>query len=443
MLGDKLRNIFDKFSSKHIISEGLIDETVKEIQKALIVSDVDISLVSAISKQIKELKKIKAPDDVDKKEFLIKKIYDILAGLFGKDNEIPSKPKKILLCGLFGSGKTTTAAKLASFYKKRKMDVGLIGADVFRMAAYEQLKQFAKGFDVFGGVSESADETVKQGLKQLKSKDLIIVDSAGRSGLDDELVDELKSIKKAFKPDITFLVLPADIGQIALEQANKFNEAVELNGIILTKMDGSAKGGGALAACASLEIPVYFIGTGEKLNDLDTFEPMRYLSSIMGYGDLKGLLDRVSEFDMSPEDLDKFDFYAFKKQLKMTKKIGSLGKIAGMMGLGKGLDANMMKGAQDHMEKFNYIIDSMTDYERKYPDSLNVSRMRRISKGSGTSVNDVRLLLKQFNTMQDTFGMFKGKTEKDLENFDQNNIKDLLTKKMKTKMMKKQKLKIR
>lgn len=438
MLGDKLREVFDKLSGKKFITEDTLTEIAKEIQKALIVSDVNLNLVLDISKKIKELKGEKVPDELAEKEFIIKRIYDLLVELFSVNSEIPVNPKRILLTGLFGSGKTTTAVKLAKYYAKKRFNIGIIAADTYRMAAYEQLKQYGNEFEVFGNVSKDAAETVKQGLEKLKGKDIIIIDSAGRSALDEDLRKELKAIVEVANPELSLLVMSADIGQIALKQANEFNELVKLSGIVLTKMDGSAKGGGALAACSNIKIPVLFIGVGEKIEDLQEFDATRYLSNVMGYGDLKGLLEKVSEIDDKDLDLEEFDFDVFKKQIGMTKKIGSIGKLANMLGFGKMLNAEATELAQKHMNKFGFVIDSMTKYERKHPDCLNSSRIKRIASGAGVSVNDVHLLIKQYKTMKDTFENFKGK---DVSKIGEKDVQGIFKKQMQKKLKKKIKLK--
>ncbi len=436
--GDKLRSIFDGLSNRHFITSEVIDETAKEIQKALIMADVEISLVFELSKKIKELKGETAPEGIEIKDYLIKRIHDILSDFFGLEADFTKIPKRILLCGLFGSGKTTTAGKLANYYKRKKLSVGIIAADTYRMAAYEQLKQYAHEFDVFGNVSKNAAETVKLGLEKLKDKDIIIVDSAGRNALDDELSQELKDIKDAFKPDMSFLVLSADIGQIALKQAKEFNELVGLNGVIITKLDGSAKGGGALAACAYLKSPVYFAGNGEKIEDLQQFDSTRYLAQIMDYPDLQSLLEKVEEAEINPDDIDEFNFDVYKKQLKMASKMGGITKIAKMLGFGKAIPEEASGLAEGKMKGFSSIIDSMTPYERKHPDCLNTSRLNRIAKGSGSKLDDVRLLIKQYNMMKETFDKMKGKDPNDLN---QNDLQKVMQKQMQKKMKRKFKLK--
>jgi len=437
LFGDKLRDIFDNLGNRHFITSDVIDETAKEIQKALIIADVEISLVFELSKKIKALKGEKFPEGVEAKEYLIKRIYELLEQFFGEPPDFKKTPRKILLLGLFGSGKTTTAGKLANYYKKKKRSVGIIAADTYRMAAYEQLKQYAKDFDVFGGVSKEASEVVKKGLKYFKDKDIVIVDSAGRSALDGELSKELKEIKDAFKPDMSFLVLSADIGQIALKQAKEFNEIVGITGIIITKLDGSAKGGGALAACAYLKVPVYFIGNGEKIEDIQEFDSTRYLSQIMGYPDLQGILEKVQDAEM-PDKIEEFNFDVYKKQLRFAGKMGGITKIAKMLGFGKAIPDEAAALAEGKMKCFNSIIDSMTPYERKHPDCLNTSRLNRIAKGSGSKLEDVRLLLKQYNMMKDTFDKMKNKKPEDLK---QEDLQKVLAKQMQKKARRKIKLK--
>jgi len=237
---------------------------------------------------------------------------------------------------------------------------------------------------------------------------------------------------------LCLLVLSADIGQIALKQAEQFNNIVGLNGIIITKMDGSAKGGGALAACTKLKIPVFFIANGEKIEDLQKFDSTRYLSQIMGYGDLQGLLEKIDSLkDEDLENITEFNFNTYKKQLKMTSKIGGFTKLAGMLGIGK-IPKDAMGLAEDKMKQFNYMIDSMTPYERTHPEVLTTNRLQRIAIGSGTKLEDVRLLIKQFNMMSETMNKFKDKNPEDLGKED---LQKVMQKEMQKKMKKKFKLK--
>jgi len=313
---------------------------------------------------------------------------------------------------------TTSTGKLAKYYLKRGKKVGIIAADTFRPAAFEQLKQLSEKIKVpfYGNPKEKkAEKVVKEGLKELKGMDLIIVDSAGRDGFNKELVKEIKAVNDVFKPEEKWLVIGADIGQVAKKQAEEFHKAVGVNGVIITRVDGSAKGGGALAACAVSKAPVYFLGTGEKLDDLEKFDAQRYLSRIMGYGDLQALLEKAAEaakegeIELSPEALLKgeLNFKTFYEQLKAARKMGPLSKVAEMMGLKMQLPQEMLEMTEEKLDCFRIIIDSMTEEERLDPELLNKSRIQRIAKGSGKSEQAVRELIKQFKTMKKMFKKFK------------------------------------
>ncbi len=434
--GEKLRNAMERIKSAAFIDKETIKEAIKDIQRALIAADVEVNLVGNLSKEIEKRAFEKPPAGISRREFVIKATYDLLVELLGGSHKTPKKPSRILLLGLFGQGKTTTAAKLAYWYKKRGSSVGLICADVHRPASFEQLKQLSEqaGVEFFGEKNEkNAARIVAHGLKQLKKHDLVIVDSAGRSALDKELIEEIKEVKKAFNPDQTWLVLSADIGQLAKKQANAFNEAVNVNGIILTKTDGSARGGGALAACAETRAPVYFIGTGEKLADLQEFDAQRYLSLVMGYGDLQGLLEKAKEVSekeaLSPEELlsEDFTLKMFYKQLEAAKKMGPLSKVAEMLGLKAHLPKEQLEIGQEKMDSFKVIMDSMTEQELSKPEIINRERIHRIAKGSGKSEASVRELLKQYKQTKKLFDKFKkiGK-KKDLQGLNEKDIERLM-----------------
>jgi signal recognition particle subunit SRP54 len=425
MLGSKLRNAIERLRSARILDDAALEESIRDIQRALIASDVDVNLVFNLTSQLRELAKKKPPEGLTRKEFIIKSTYELLAKLLGGTHRPPEKPKRVLLLGLFGQGKTTTAAKLAKWYKKRGLSVGLICADVHRPASYEQLKQLAEqaGIDFFGIKDESnANKIVEAGLKALKKKDLIIVDSAGRSALDDELIDEIKELRNSFEPDNIWLVLSADIGQLAKTQAKAFSDAVGVNGIILTKMDSSAKGGSALAACAETKAPVYFIGTGEKLGDFEYFDAARYLSRIMGYGDLQALLEKASELTIeSPAELleGEFNLKVFYKQLQATMNLGPLDKIAEMLGLKAALPKEELEITEEKLKRFKVIMDSMTKYELLHPEVIDSSRIRRIAKGSGCSEASVRELLRNYRKMKRMFEKLQKFAKKgSIENID-------------------------
>lgn len=427
-LGDSLRKAMDRIQGAGAVDQTTIKEIIKDIQRALISSNVDIVTVMELSKKIEENSK-KIKEGLSYREHITKVTYDALVEMLGGKEEI-IQPKKILLCGLFGAGKTTAAGKLGLWYKKRGKKVGVIAADTYRPAAYEQLETNAKnaGIEFFGIKNEkNASKVIKEGLEKLNACDLIICDSAGRSGLDDELVKEIKEIDKVFNADQKWLVIGADIGSLAKKQASAFHSAIGVNGIIITRMDGSAKGGGAIVACNQTGANVYFISTGEKQNEFEEFDANRYLSRIMGYGDLQGLLEKAKEIDMQEVDPEKImkgemDFKMFYEQLKATKKMGPLNKVVEMLGLGVKMPKEAMEIGQDKMDSFGVIIDSMTEQERREPDLLNRARIERIAKGSGKKDNEIRELIKQFKKMKKMFKSFRGMNEKSMQKFGERDL---------------------
>jgi len=430
--GDKLRDALDKIKNSMHVDKELIKEVIKEIQRALISSDVNIQLVLNISKEIEERAFEEIPSGITRKEHIVRLCYETLLKYIGGEvkTQLPENPESILLCGLFGSGKTTTVAKLSKFYKKRGLKVGVICADTFRPAAYEQLKQLSEmvGVAFYGNPKEtSAFKVTKEGLDVHKKNgcNLIIVDSAGRSALDDELVTEIKEIDDVFNPKFSFLVISADIGQAVKDQATAFNNAIGVNGVIITKLDGSAKGGGALTACYITKSPVYFIGTGEKADDFEIFDSNRYLSRVLGFGDLESLMEKIAEAtteeemekikDLNPEDILKGNvtFGLFKQQLEFSKKLGPLTKVMGFLGVGNKLSAEQQNLGEKKMAKYRAILSSMTKLELSNgPDFLTRSRMDRISKGSGTKLEDVKELCSHVKKMKK---MFKGMDAKKME----------------------------
>src|SRR3989344_1360919 len=351
-LGEQLRNAIETLRNSSAVDKATVKEAVKELQRALISADVEVSLVLQLSKHIESEAFKDLPKGVSRREHVVKVLYDSLADVMGGSPKIPEKPKKILLIGLFGSGKTTSVGKIAKWYAKRGMKVGVIAADTFRPAAYEQLEQVSKTAKVeFFGIKgeKNAAKVVREVLPKMRGFDLVICDSAGRSALDDGLVKEVKEIDEAFGAEEKWLIISADIGQTAKKQSKAFHDAIGVNGIIITKMDGSAKGGGALAACNATNAQVYFIGMGEKVDDLQEFDAMRYLSRIMGYGDIAGLLEKIKEAQ-EDEEIDveemmegEFTIESFYQQLKAARKIGPLNKIAEMMGVGAQVPKEMLE----------------------------------------------------------------------------------------------------
>ena len=428
-LGEKLRGAMESLRKATVFDKSAIKIVLRDLQKALITADVEVKLVLELTKKIEEeAMKEKLPAGLTRREHVLKVTYEELVELIGgAEKKFPEKPKKILLVGLFGMGKTTSAAKLAKYYMKRGMKTGVIAADTYRPAAVEQLEQLCGKAKIpfFGDKKEKqAHKVVEKALKEMKGFDLLITDSAGRSAFDKDLVKEIKEINNVLKPDEKWLVLGADIGQLARKQAEAFHDAVGVNGVVITRIDGSAKGGGALAACAESKAPVYFLGVGEKLDDLQAFDPQRYLSRIMGYGDLQSLLEKAKELsedgELSPDEImqGEFNLDAFYKQLKATKKMGSLSKVAEMVGLKMQVPKEMLDMTEDKLDGFKIMMDSMTKEEKTNPDVLNRSRIQRVAKGSGKKEEDVRELIKSYKQMANVFKKFRKIDEKSLQKKD-------------------------
>ncbi len=414
----KIKEVFGKITGASVIDEKAVKEIIKELQRVLISSDVNIKLVQEISNKIKkEALSQELPPGISRKEHLTKTVYDALVEILGEQQYVPRiEPHKILLVGLYGSGKTTTAGKLAKFYSKRGLKPAMITTDTWRPAAYEQLKQIGSQINVpaYGNPEEKdALKILKQGLEKAKNANLIIVDSAGRDSLNEELIDEIRRIKQELKPDEVFLVISSDIGQTAVKQATEFNEAVGLTGVIATKADASGKAGGALSACHVAKVPVAFIGTGEKVDDFEVFNAEKFIGRLLGVPDIGSLVEKmkeaVEETDFNPEDLmsGDYDLNAFYKQLEATKKMGSMKKILEMMGLGGAATVGLAEQSEEKMKKFKVIMDSMTKYEKENPNEIKSSRVKRIARGSGTTEKEVKELLKQFEAGKKMIKKFK------------------------------------
>jgi signal recognition particle subunit SRP54 len=339
----------------------------------------------------------------------------------GAKINVNKKPYYIMLVGLFGSGKTTTSGKLAKYYQKRGYKVGLISTDTWRPAAFEQLKQLSEkvGVDFFGIKGEKDPVKIFSTYsEELKKYDIVIIDTAGRDALNDELIEELNKIRSIVKADENLLVISADIGQAAERQAKAFNDICGVTGVIITKLDGTAKGGGALTACAVTKAPVKFIGLGEKVDALEEFKPEGFVGRILGMGDLEALIEKVNEaVDANQaKDLGKkflkgeFNLIDLHEQMQQMKKLGPLTKV---MELIPGMSAakipkELLENQEIKLEKWKYAMQSMTREELEDAEIIDASRADRIAKGSGLSAGEVRELVKQYKQSKKMMKMLKG-----------------------------------
>lgn len=419
-LGDSLRSTLKKIANAGNVDAALIKEVSRDIQRALISADMNVRMVLQLSKAIEKRALEEKPlSGMSNREHVIRIVHDELVKLLGEPRTIPLRKQVIMMVGLYGQGKTTTTGKLALHFKKKGMRVGVIAADVHRPAAHDQLEQLATKVQVtFYGQKGAKDaaKIVADGLAELRRKcDVVIVDTAGRDKLEQSLIDEMKRIFDAAKPDEKFLVMDAAVGQQAESQARAFHEAVQVTGVIITKMDGTAKGGGALSAVAVTGAPVVFLGTGEHVDELEALDPKRFIGRLLGMGDLEALLSKAQEA-MGGQDAEKmarkmltgrFTLNDMMSQLDMMGKMGPLSKVAQMLpgGLGANLQGRNMEGTQEKLKHFRVILDSMTKDERDDPAILKAPRITRIARGSGRTSNEVRELLKYYET---TKGMMKG-----------------------------------
>jgi len=419
-LSSAFKKGFDAIADSIFLDKKKIEIIVKDLQRALIQADVNVHLVKELGDKIKKEAENEKIKGIERKEHLTKILHDEIVRLLGDEkHEIKitkEKQVKIMLVGLYGAGKTTTTGKIGSYFSKRGLKTAMISLDVYRPAAANQLEQIGKQIKipVFTDKEEKDPIEIYRKFKNdLENFDLVIIDTAGRHSLDKELIKEIKNLSEEIKPDYKLLTIQADIGQTAKLQSHEFKEACDINGVIITRMDSTAKAGGALSACKETNSTIFFIGTGEKMNDLETFNPQSFISRLLGLGDLEGLLEKVqSVIDEKSEKklkikLEKgnLDLRDFQDQLKQMSNIGNFSKIVSMIpGFGKAkIPENMMDIQEDKIKKWSHIINSMTDKEIKNPDIMEkqTSRLSRIAKGSGTTTTEVRQLLKQYKMISD------------------------------------------
>ncbi len=417
-LSSGIQKAVDKISGRSLVDEEVIEEACRDIQRALLQSDADVELVFDLTESIKKrAMDEEPPKGLTQKEHVVNIVYEELVKFLGKDEaEVPLRESRILLMGTFGAGKTTSVGKIARFYKNRGLKPALVACDTYRTAAYDQLKQIGEEIDVpvYGDPDEADSSAVLKDALEEVDEEVVIVDSSGRDALNDEMVEEITTLDEILEPDERFLVVPADMGQQAGRQARRFQEELDVTGVVVTKMDSTAKGGGALSACAATGASVKFIGTGEGMDDLERYDPERFVSQLIGYGDLEGLLERVDE-EEAAEQAKKimegdFTLEDFQDQMSQVQSMGSLEEVMGKIpGFSKSkLPDGLIDMQEEKMEKYNYIIDSMTPDEKQDPKVINSSRKRRIANGSGAKVEDVSELIKLFRQSKKAMEMFKG-----------------------------------
>jgi signal recognition particle subunit SRP54 len=415
-LGSSLYEALRKVFRASVVDEATVKELVHDVQKALLQADVNVKLVLDISKRIEERAlKEKVPPGISRREHVIKVVYEELTRFLGdKPTPMKMEPGKrriIMLVGIQGSGKTTAAAKLARYFQKRGLKPGVICADTFRPGAYAQLQQLVNRINVplYGNLKiKDPIKVVTEGLNQFSEKDVVIVDTSGRHKEEQELIKEMKMLERSIKPDEVMLVIDGTIGQQALVQAKAFNEATPIGSILVTKLDGSARGGGALSAVAATGAPIKFIGTGEKTEDVEAFVPSRFVGRLLGMGDLETLLDKVREAEITvPEKKakailsGKFTLTDMYEQFEAMKGMGTFKKLMNLIpGMSYKIPDEMLNTAEGRLEKWRVMIQSMTLAEKDNPKIFNSSRMKRVARGSGTSEKEVKELLKQYVMMR-------------------------------------------
>ncbi|MGA2308409.1 MAG: signal recognition particle protein Srp54 [Candidatus Bathyarchaeia archaeon] len=415
-LGSSLYEALKKVFKASVVDEATVKELVHDVQKALLQADVNVKLVLDISKRIEERAlKEKVPPGISRREHVVKVVYEEMTRFLGEKpapiKMEPGKRRIIMLVGIQGSGKTTAAAKLARYFQKRGLKPAVICADTFRPGAYAQLQQLANRINIplYGDLkAKDPVKVVTEGLKQFGDKDMVIVDTSGRHKEEHELIKEMKMLERSIKPDEVMLVIDGTIGQQALAQAKAFNEATPIGSILVTKLDGSARGGGALSAVAATGAPIKFIGTGEKTEDVEAFVPSRFVGRLLGMGDLETLLDKVREAEITvPEKKakailsGKFTLTDMYEQFEAMKGMGTFKKLLNLIpGMSYKIPDEMLNTAEGRLEKWRVMIQSMTAAEKENPKIFNASRMKRVARGSGTSEKEVKELLKQYTMMR-------------------------------------------
>ncbi len=417
-LGDRLHGVFSGLSGRGKLSADDIDLAMREIRRALLEADVSLPVVKQVTNAISERAKgAEVLGSLKPEEQVVTIVNEELTRLMGETNvglAMASKPPTIILAaGLQGSGKTTFCAKLARHLQKQGRAPLMVACDVQRPAAADQLEVLGRQIDapVYRGDGKDPVKIASQGVKEAgkAGKDVVIVDTAGRTSVDEEMMAQLVDIRDAVDPTSVLLVLDAMTGQTAVDVASAFSDAVDFDGVVLTKLDGDARGGAALSVRAVTGAPIIFIGTGEKIDALEAFHPDRMASRILGRGDLQSLMEKAQETVEieDPKDLQRrikdgnLTLEDFLDQMRQVKKMGPISQLLGMVpGFKSATRGKDIQVDEDKLGRVEAIIQSMTPEERRRPDMINGSRRRRIAMGSGTSVQEVNQLLSQFKQMR-------------------------------------------
>ena len=426
-LKSSLSDAIKKIVKSSGIDEELIKELSKDVQRALLQSDVNVRLVLEITKHLEERALNETPPPgLSRKDHIVKILYDELSKLLGNESDFDfkaGKQNKIILLGIQGSGKTTVASKLAKFLTKQGYKVGVVGADTYRPGALVQLRTMCEksNVEVYGEENnKDSPNIVKNGLKHFEGQplDVILIDTAGRHKEEQDLLEEMERINKVADPDLALLVIDGTIGQQCFNQAEAFHKTIPVGGVIITKLDSSAKGGGALAASAATGAQIMYIGTGERIDDLEKFSPTRFVGRLLGMGDIQAVLDLAKRLENEGDDVrmkrissGKMNMEDFLSQLEDMSKMGSLqgllDSMPGLSGMVKGDQVEQMEG---RVSKWRYIIQSMTKGEKADPDNLlNSSRIKRIARGSGWPEGEVKELLKNYKNSKNLMKASKGR----------------------------------
>lgn len=424
-LRDGLQSAIKKLIGSNVVDENVVKEFIRDLQRTLIQADVNVRIALQMTERVQKRALGEKPaGGVTRKDQIVSILYEELSTLLGKEGGVAldkGKTNVFVMLGVQGSGKTTTTGKLARLFTKRGFRVGVVAADTFRPGAVTQLKTLAN----FSSVEVFSDEKQKNSVAVAKEgkkffegkKNIIIIDTAGRHKEEKGLLQEMKEIVEAVKPDHSLLVIDGTIGQQCYNQALAFHQASPIGGIIVTKLDGAAKGGGALAAATATGAKIFYIGAGERIDDLEEFQPTRFVGRLLGMGDIKALIEMVQQAGVEVDGKKvqrmmsgKLTMDDLLEQFEQMKKFGSLKKIVEHVpGFAEAMKTQDLDKAEDKVRAFKSIIQSMTRGERENPDRINASRVKRIAQGSGRTDKDVRELLARYKQTKNLMKASKGR----------------------------------